>query len=85
MNKGASFLVAPHNMSYNKHAVKASDKNHQHVINDLENILNRHKAIEEKQMKGLSEEMAAQKKSKKSQEVIRTESFLKQMNTNFGG
>ena len=59
LNKGASFLVAPHNMSYNKHAVKVSDKNHQKVIDDLETILNRHKEEEEKQMKGLSEEMAA--------------------------
>lgn len=36
-------------------------------------------------MKGLSEEMAAQKKSKKSGEVLRTEAFLNQLNQNFGG
>ena len=77
--------MAPHNLSFNKHAVSTSNKNHSQVIGNLETILSRHRAIEDKKMKGLSEEMAAQKKSKKSGEVLRTEAFLNQLNQNFGG
>ena len=57
MNRGASFLVAPHNLSFNKRSIQASDGNHQNVIAGLESILYKHQIEEEKKMKGLSEEL----------------------------
>lgn len=57
MNRGASFLVAPHNLSFNKRSIQASDSNHQNVLAGLESILHKHQVAEEKKMKGLSEEL----------------------------
>ena len=59
MNKGASFLVQPHNLTFSKNAVKAVEGNHKRVISDLQSILNKHEAAEAKKIKGLSLEMAA--------------------------
>ena len=35
MNKGASFLVQPHNLVYNKHAINAIETNHKRALGDL--------------------------------------------------
>jgi len=85
LNKGASFLVQPHNLSFNKHAIKVTEQNHQRVIGDLHNILNKHEIAEARKLKGLSEEMAAQKKRKKPVPILKTEALLSKINTNFAG
>ena len=59
MNKGASFLVQPHNLVYNKRALDAVDGNHHRVLGDLQQILDKHEAAEAKKIRGLSLEMAA--------------------------
>lgn len=59
MNRGASYFVQPHSLSFNKYAMKANKSNHLRVMSDLENILEKHAAQEAKKLKGLSEEMAA--------------------------
>ena len=48
LNKGASFLVAPHNMSFNKHAIKATEENHVKVIGDLNQIISKYQEEEAK-------------------------------------
>ena len=53
-------------MSYETKASKVSGINHQKVINGLEKMLQKHEEAEQKKMKGLSEEMIAKKRSKKS-------------------
>ena len=85
LNRGASFLVAPHNLTFNKHAIQASGSNHQKVVEGLESILKQHSEAEEKALKGLSPEMAASKKSQKSIEVVRTEAMLNKIMANNGG
>ena len=42
MNRGASFLVAPQNLTYDKRAMQASKANTEKVIRDLEQILRTH-------------------------------------------
>ena len=59
-------MVSPANMSYETKASKVSGINHQKVINGLEKMLQKHEEAEQKKMKGLSEEMIAKKRSKKS-------------------
>jgi len=86
MNRGASFFVQPHSLSFNKYAMKANQSNHTRVVSDLHNILERHEAQEAKKLKGLSDEMiAAQKKSKKPATIIRTEAMLHEVNQNQAG
>lgn len=58
MNRGASFLVAPHNLSFDKRSINATSGNHAKVVDGLESILQKHKIEEEKKTKGLSEELA---------------------------
>ena len=58
LNRGASFLVAPHNISFDKHSKKVCESNHSKVVEGLESILKKHKLLEEQKMKGLSEELA---------------------------
>ena len=50
LNRGASFLVAPHNLTYDKRAIKASEANTSSVIQNLESILQNHKDAEEKKL-----------------------------------
>lgn len=76
MNRGASFLVAPHNLSFNKRSIQACDSNHAKVVDGLESILQKHKIEEEKKTKGLSDELVKQLKNKKPAEVMRTEALL---------
>ena len=42
LNRGASFLVAPHNIQFNKRSMKVSEVNHQKVVDGLEQILYKH-------------------------------------------
>ena len=63
LNKGASFLVAPHNLTFNKRAVQASSSNHENVLNSIETILAKHNAKEEKAMRGMTEEMQKKRRS----------------------
>ena len=58
MNTGASFLVAPHNLSFNKRAIQASEENHNNVLSSINHILAKHNASEAKQLKCMTEEMA---------------------------
>ena len=44
MNKGASFLVAPHNVTYDKRAINATERNHHHVQTTLEDFIGKFKA-----------------------------------------
>ena len=85
MNKGASFLVQPHNLTFSKNAANAVEGNHRRVIGDLQSILDKHEAAEAKKIKGLSLEMAAQKKSKKPAPILRTEALLEKINKNYAG
>ena len=79
-------MVAPHNLTFNKRAIKASETNHQSVVATLTSILSKHQAKEDKKNKGLSAEMvAAQKKQSKPIEVVRTETLLNSVNANFLG
>ena len=65
MNKGASFLVAPHNLTFNKRAIAASSKNHENVLSSIEHILAKHNAKEAKAMQGMTEEMAKKRMAQK--------------------
>ena len=47
LNRGASFLVAPHNISFNKHSKQVAEANHSKVVEGLESILHKHKLLEE--------------------------------------
>ena len=76
LNRGASFLVAPHNMSFSKHTKNVAEANHTRVVEGLESILHKHKLLEEQKTKGLSEELAKQVKGNKPAEVRRTEALL---------
>ena len=76
LNRGASFLVAPHNISFNKHSKQVAEANHSRVVEGLESILHKHKLLEEEKTKGLSEELAKQVKGNKPPEVRRTEALL---------
>jgi len=42
LNKGVSFFVAPHNLSFNKRAIRATEENHIKVMDDLNLILSKH-------------------------------------------
>ena len=80
MNRGASFLVAPQNLTFDKRAIQASESNTASVIKNLESILQSHKDAEEKRLQGVSEEIAADMRlNKRSIEVLRTEALLKQV------
>ena len=59
MNKGISYLVAPHNLSFNKRAIQTNGSNHTSVIGSIQEILDRHNVKESKKLKGMSPEMAA--------------------------
>lgn len=72
LNKGASFLVAPHNLTFDKKAIIAAERNHKKVIEDLETILSNHKAAEEKRLEGLSADMIEARSNAKGIEIIRT-------------
>ena len=39
LNKGTSFIVAPHNKQFDKKAIIATENNHKKVIEDIESIL----------------------------------------------
>ena len=75
LNKGASFLVAPHNLTFNKRAVQASSSNHENVLNSIETILAKHNSKEEKAMRGMTEEMQKKRMANKPANIIRTEAF----------
>ena len=76
MNRGASFLVAPHNLTFNKRAIEASQQNHNNVLSSIEQILGKHNAKEAKAMKGMTEEMAKKRQANKPANIKRTEAFL---------
>ena len=44
MNKGTSFLVAPHNVSYDKKTINATERNSSRVQTTLEDFLGKFKA-----------------------------------------
>ena len=44
MNKGTSFLVAPHNVSYDKKTINATERNNSRVQTTLEDFLGKFKA-----------------------------------------
>ena len=79
-NRGASFLVAPHNVTYDRKTRHASELNHYKVVENLESILQKHKADEDKKMQGLSAEIASSMQKTKPAAVTRTEALLRQVN-----
>ena len=85
LNKGTSFLVAPHNLSFNKRAMEASKSNHTKVLGSIEKILAKHNAKEAKAMRGMTEEMAKKRMANKPNNIIRTEAFYNQINSNRAG
>ena len=85
LNKGTSFLVAPHNLSFNKRAMEASKSNHTKVLGSIEKILAKHNAKEAKAMRGMTEEMAKKRMANKPNNIIRTEAFYNQINSNKAG
>ena len=42
MNRGATFLVAPQNLSFNKRAIKANEQNHVRVMDSIQSIISKH-------------------------------------------
>ena len=44
MNKGTTFLVAPHNVTYDKKAINATERNNRRVQTTLEDFLGKYKA-----------------------------------------
>lgn len=77
MNRGASYLVASHNMVFNKTAIKATESNHVKVVDSMQKILNKHEAKEARKVLHMSPEMKAKKKQGvKPPEIIRTEDLL---------
>ena len=44
MNKGTSFLVAPHNVTYDKRSINATERNHSRVQTTLEDFLDKFRA-----------------------------------------
>ena len=85
LNKATSFLVAPHNLSFNKRAMEASKSNHKNVLSSIEKILAKHNAKEAKAMRGMTEEMAKKRMANKPNNIIRTEAFYNQINSNKAG
>ena len=65
-NRGASYLVAPHNLTFNKNAVDANAQNRSNVIESIQTILTKHKFEEAKKKKNMStDELADGKKQKR--------------------
>ena len=58
MNRGASYLVTPHNLAFNKRAIQAAEKNHENVVSSIKKVLDKHEVKEAKRMRGMTEEMA---------------------------
>ena len=85
LNRGASFLVAPHNLTFDKKAIIASETSHNKVIEDLEKILSKHKAAESKRLEGLSADMIESRRNAKGIEIIRTEALLNKFSQNLRG
>ena len=76
LNKGASFLVSPANLSYKTKASKVIGKSHVKVIQGLEDMLKKHEEEQNKKLKGLSEEMIAKAKNNKSPQVRNIERLI---------
>ena len=85
LNKGASFLVSPANMSYETQAAKVAGANHSKVMQGLERMMKLHEDEELKKMKGLSEEMIAKRKSKKSPQMQTIEKMMTKVKENVAG
>ena len=63
LNRGTSYLVAPHNVTFNKKGMDASNANHIKVVNSLQGILDKHDAKESRAVKGMSPEMMKMRKT----------------------
>ena len=85
LNKGASFLVSPANMSYETKAAKVAGANHSKVMQGLERMMKMHEDEELKKMKGLSDEMIAKRKSKKSPQMQTIEKMMTKVKENVAG
>ena len=51
--------MAPHNLSFNKRAQRATHSNREKVAEQLQAIIDKHNSEQEKKMKNMSPEMAA--------------------------
>lgn len=85
MNKGASYLVAPHNLTFNNRAMNVTHGNHSRVVSDIKAIIDRHNAAEAQKLAGLSPEIVAERKTQKPPEIQRTEELLSKINKNLPG
>ena len=85
MNIGASFLVAPINTCHDKKLNQALNTNKEAVTRKLDSLMSYYIQKEEKKIKGLSEELQAQKRKNRPPEVKRIEGMMNDIKTNYQG
>ena len=85
LNSGASFLVAPHNLRFEKRVQKATNKIRDGVKDSIQYIMGKHDKAEAKRLYGLPPEIVKVKKGKKPQEIERTEAFRDLVDKNIPG
>ena len=85
MNRGASYLVTPHNLSFNKRAIKAAGTNHDKVVGSIQSMIDKHEFKQAKRMRGMTEEMAKKARAQKPANIIRTQRVLDELNRNSPG
>ena len=86
MNRGATFLVAPQNLTFNKRAIRANEQNHVKVMDSIQGIISKYDEKEAKRLRGLSLESEDRKRAvKKPPNIERTEALMNQIKQNKGG
>ena len=85
MNSGASFISAPINTYYDKKITEALNQNKEKVTKKLDSLLRYHISKEEAKIKGLSEELQAEKRRHRPPEVKRIETMLSTIGQNYQG
>ena len=82
LNRGASFLVAPSNLTYNMRAKRASESNHVRVVDQLQGIISKHEAKEAKKTRGMTLEQIKQREKQQPVAIKRTQKLLDQISSN---
>ena len=101
MNTCASFLVAPHNLTYDKRTIAVYDKNKDKVIGECSKIIKKYDDEWLKKMKGMgytsfgdnsdtdndleAKELMMQKNKLKPRQIVHTEALVSKLRRNSQG